>query len=511
MPRADDAGRSRSPSLLFRCGVFLLALGFGWTVNELNLRYIRAHNPADLPINSKSTVYGYTVWSIDNAWYLPQVRHFLEGRGFTSDPDDPRRAVRRSPVYPLFYGVHYLLFGERYSFFVIRYTQLALNALAAVLLGLTVLAFADGARVAQVTMALSALNPYTAIYCYYTITEGLHPALAVGSLYCFSRARQGGAAAGLLAGFSTGVLALTRPVSGLLLPLYLLVLAIESRRAASPLRAAGRGGLLLLGFLVPVVPWTVRNYVVTGGEVVFLEKYYGEDPMGYGKAEIAFRGWWSCWDNPRAEEFANAVLEAGSASRPEEAVAHAEQFVAGLPAVSLAGTSRAELRRAVLDLTSCLLSRTGPLGACDLAVAGEFDQLTARFRKAAPVRYWCGTPLKNLASLVFQSFSAAYASLNPEGRRFGAVQVAVKGAMYVLNAALWLSVPIFCLFTTASRSLKLLSLLFPLSLLVFFLLVIRYMEARYFLQAYALYYVALAHLLVQGGPAALARVPASPA
>lgn len=480
--------------------MFVLAFAFGLAVNELNLHYIRSYNPADTPLNTKSTVHGFTVWSIDNAWYLPQIHRFLDGRGFTLDPDDPRMAVRRSPGYPLFYGLHRILFGERGSFFVIRYTQLGLNALAAVLLGLTVLAFTGRPRVAGLAMCGYALNPYTAIYCYYTITEGLHPALTVVSLYLFGRAaRQGGGRWWLLAGLSTGIVALTRPVCGLLLPAFVLALAAESRGAAALATAARKSGLIVLGFLVPVVPWAVRNYVVTGGDLVLLEKYYG-DPMGYGIGEIAFRRWWSGWENPRAEEYANSVLRTGHESRPAEAAALAEEFVRDLPARALHGASPDEIRRALTRLNACLLSRSA---VCDEAVAREFSDLTDRFRKAAPLRYWCGTPLRNLASLVFQSFSSAFAMLNPEGRRFGPLQVAVKAALYGLNVALWLGTLAFVLFAAAPRALKIVALVFPLSLVVFFLVVVRYAEARYFLPAYPLYYAALSHLLAGIWPRAV--------
>jgi len=471
--------------------VFVLAFAFGLVVNELNLRYIRSHNPTDAPLNTRSTVHGFTVWSIDNAWYLPQIHWFLEGRGFTLGPDDPRMAVRRSPGYPLFYGLHRILFGERGSFFVIRYSQLALNGLAAVLLGLTVLAFTDRPGLAKLTSCGHALNPYTAGYCYYTITEGLSPALTVVSLYCFGRAaRRGGAGSWLLAGASAGIAALTRPVCGLLLPAFVLALAADAKGAAALAAAARRSGLVLLGFLLPVIPWAVRNYAVTGGDVVLLEQY-PDDPMGYGVGEIAFRKWWSGWQNPRAEEYANSVLRAGAASRPEEAAALAEQFVRSLPPPALHGAGPDEIRRALMNLNGCLLARSA---TCDRAVAGEFSELADRFRRAAPLRYWCLTPLETLASVVFQSFSSAFAMLNPEGRRFGPLQVGVKAGMYALNVALWLGALVFGLFASAPRALKVLVSVFPLSLVVFFVVLIRYVEARYFLPAYALYSVALCHL-----------------
>lgn len=483
--------QSHALSARFRWGAFLLAFVFGLALNELNLRYIKSHNPANAPLNNFSTIHGFTVWSIDNAWYLPQVDHFLKGRGFTIDPDDPRMAVRRSPGYPLFYGLHRVLFGERGSFLVIRYSQLALNALASVLLGLSVLDLTGRARAAKLTTCLYALNPYTAGYCYYTVTEGLSPALTAVSLYCFARAmRLGGGWRWLLVGSSAAAAALTRPVCGLLLPTFVLALAAEVRGRAALATAARNGGLVLVGFLLLLVPWAIRNYRVTG-DVVLLEKYY-DDPMGYGTGEIAFRSWWSGWENPRAEEYANAVLRAGQAGRPEEAEAIVQQFVRDLPARARHGAGTDELRGALGRLNRCLLSRDA---ACDHAVAAEFLGLAARFRRAAPLRYWVLTPLRTLASLVFQSFSSSLAMLNPPGRRFGPLQVAAKAVMYALNLALWAGAVLFALVSAAPRPLKVVVTVFPWALAFFFVVMVRYIEARYLLPAYPLCYVALGHLL----------------
>ena len=52
-------------------------------------------------------LYGATLDSPDNAWYLNQIKNYLDGLGFTIDPLDPIYSVRRTPGYPIFYGIHY--------------------------------------------------------------------------------------------------------------------------------------------------------------------------------------------------------------------------------------------------------------------------------------------------------------------------------------------------------------------------------------------------------------------
>ena len=502
-------------SFRLQCAVFTLAFGFGLAINELNLHHVKTHNPGNIPSNSKSTVHGYTIWSIDNEWYLKPANNLLEGRGYTMDPRDPRLLVRRTPGYPFFYLLHRLVFGERRAFLAIRYTQLALAAAAAVLLGRAVLALTGQPRLAKATMLVQALCPFPMFYAYYTVTEALHPALVTFAFFCFTRAlRSAGLGATLLAGAAAGIAALVRPLDGLLLPAFLAGALVESvlYRRASGLRTAA---LVAAGFLLTLAPWAARNALVTGGDVVLLEKYYDDDPMGYGRAYIGFRTWWSSWDNPSAEAYVAPILEEVAAGGSPRSLERVERFLDEIPPYGFAGTSREDVRLLLLSLEGCLHSklsdrlwRPWTSAPCDAAVGAGFDGLRRRFQAAAPLRYFVLTPLANLRSLVFQSFSSAFGSLNPEGRRFGAVQVVIKGLLYALNAALWTSYFWFLLSARRPPALKAVMAVFPLGTLAYVLLLQRYLEVRYLLQAYPFLAVALADGLVRAhGAWTRARAP----
>ena len=93
--------------------------------------------------------------------------------------------------------------------------------------------------------------------------------------------------------------------------------------------------------------------------------------------------------------------------------------------------------------------------------------------------------------------------LNPPGRRFGPLQVAGKAVMYALNVALWVGAVLFALLPGAPRPLKVVVTVFPWALAFFFVVMVRYVEARYLLPAYPLYYAALGHLLAGVRPRAV--------
>ncbi|MCC7050257.1 MAG: hypothetical protein IT239_00555 [Bacteroidia bacterium] len=94
---------------LIRILIFVIAFGINWILNEYNILKIKTYNPNNLVSNVASlTGTGETIYSIDNEWYLPQVKYFMQGHGYTLNPLDSKMKVRRTPGYPFLYGLHYI-------------------------------------------------------------------------------------------------------------------------------------------------------------------------------------------------------------------------------------------------------------------------------------------------------------------------------------------------------------------------------------------------------------------
>jgi 4-amino-4-deoxy-L-arabinose transferase-like glycosyltransferase len=497
--------RGSSPPLrtLLTSGlVFAIALAFGYLVSELNLSWVKHNNPQNARVNAASHVYGYTIWSVDNYWYLTQVENALAGRGFTlNPPDDPRMAVRRTPGYPLFWAVHRVLLGERGAFAAIRWTQLLLYALSAVLLGSAVRDLTGDPLAARAAALGWAVSPFAVIYAYYTITEALYPALTVIALAACGRALKTGRGKWhALAGLLSGALALTRPICGALVAALVFASLAACRENGRPwLRPwLARTVPFVAGVGLVLLPWVVHNWLVTGGDIVLLEAAYGRN-INMGRAHTAFWMWITGWGYPSEQNYTHEVVAHLAGPRPEDATARAERFVETLPAYALAGASSEEVRGALLRLNTCLrliLEKREPEATqCDRVSEQEFMLLAERFRKASPLRYYVLTPMRHLRALVFQSFSSAYPALNPPGRRFTPSQLVIKGILYVLNVGLWLSMAILP-FGTAPRPAKVLALTFVGVTLVYLLWIIRIIEARYALQLYPVMYMSLALLVV---------------
>ena len=112
--------------------ILLSSLCYTFFLNTINIESIKKQNPENHQQNARSLVYNSTVYSIDNYWYLSQFKNLLKHGSFTVDPNKQFYEVRRTPVYPTFYGIHYWLFGEESSFYYIRFTQALILALAVV-------------------------------------------------------------------------------------------------------------------------------------------------------------------------------------------------------------------------------------------------------------------------------------------------------------------------------------------------------------------------------------------
>lgn len=193
-------------------------------------------------------------------------------------PADVQPASNYSPGLPLFVAAVYATAGDAD----LRLARLVL----AVIGSLSVLfAFLIGRRLAGPDAGLLAAVPvaiYPALLEYQgmLMTEPLAATLLSGGVLAFMRAlSRPGVWAWALPGLLFGALAMVRPeylVIGAAVPLIALLALrpVRGRRGA-----AAAAAVLAVAFLVPIVPWTVRNIVVLdrfvpistgGGKVLFI-------------------------------------------------------------------------------------------------------------------------------------------------------------------------------------------------------------------------------------------------
>lgn len=501
--------------------LILAIIGFIWaiSINEINLAYIKRENPNNLLINSAATMHGYTVWNIDNEWYLSQIKNILAGDGYTVDPHNPELTVRRTPIYPLFYGLHYVLFGEEYSFFVIRYTQVTIHLLAIILLGQAIFNISSNSKWAKLASILYALNPFTIPFLYTTITESLTPCFTIFIIYTFSLCYKKQSYINyFFLGLVTSLSILHRPVFTIWIPaMFLALLIINFKNKNEGSLKLNQGYLilfLLLGLSTLIFPWTVRNYFSTNGDIVFLEKYYYGDPMDYGRGHLKFRDWIGSWENPanfQAETYSNEIRGAYKEGTTDISPI-TKRLIEKMPNSLFEINSKEDIYNALDSLNTCFaekyeINKKNPnltrkeqysLFTCESVVSQNFEVLIEQYKSKAPLNYYLITPLKIGLSLIFQSGSYPYALLNPIDKQLNPIITGIKGIMYLLQISLLFGCLLFSFYKIRDHlSFKVLSIGLVASTFCLFILVFRYAEARYLIPLYPILYAGLSFILIQ--------------
>jgi 4-amino-4-deoxy-L-arabinose transferase-like glycosyltransferase len=247
-------------------------------------------------------VFRFPAVTDDSRLYAEIARNWLQHGiyGLTNDSSaDPTLA--RLPGYPAFLAVIFAIFGQD-NFGAVLSAQVVVD------LG-TCLLISDLARrivserAARIAFALAAVCPFLANYSGAVLTETLEIFFTAAALDCAAAGLEKVATAvGKKSGLhrllpwlgcaaATGAAILLRPDGGLLLASFLLYLAIvffgklRRREAIQPIIAAAL--LVTIIALLPLVPWTARNWRSFHRFQPLAPRYANEEdefvPMGFNR------------------------------------------------------------------------------------------------------------------------------------------------------------------------------------------------------------------------------------
>ena len=221
----------------------------------------------------------------------------------------------RTPGYPAFLAAVYSFFGE--SARAVMLAQVAVDTLTCILAAMLAALLApreSRRRVMLVALWLAALCPFTANFTAVVLTETLATFLTTLALLVMMEAfadpelagasgisvqHASGTLAGmrwLLAGIVVGFCSLVRPESPLILAAAaaaLLAVWLRAQNRKARIAPIGRAGLLMLvGLLLPLLPWAARNWR-TLHEAQFLSPRYSQLPDEY--VSRGFYSWTGTW------------------------------------------------------------------------------------------------------------------------------------------------------------------------------------------------------------------------
>ena len=334
----------------------------------------------------------------DDTFDYLQMGHNLFHYGVygTGTGDDMGPSTYRLPGYPIFLAAFESLFARFWPntwFTTVFLFQTAVDLVSGLLLAAFARRHLSG-RAAEVTLALAMLCPFTAVYSAIAMTECFSVfAISLG-IYAAGRALAAEASgtrdlsALFLAGCAAALGTLLRPdgifiFAAIALGLFLYTLC--SRIAAQPVHLALRRSLaatsiVSLVALLPLVPWTVRNWEVFHIFQPLAPRYADPGELSIAGARRWLRTWTIdfadtavvCWQFPG--NFVDPI------DIPPRAFDSPQQRAYGLQLL-------AEYNRD-FSLTPSLIDRFGAVAAANI--------------KAHPIRYYVGLPLLRDADMLLR-------------------------------------------------------------------------------------------------------------
>jgi len=216
----------------------------------------------------------------------------------------------RMPGYPAFLAAIYAVFGRTHK--AILFVQVVVDLATCILAALIAARLAPASKrtlAATVALWMAALCPFTANYSAVVLTEVLATFLTTLALFVFvcilgqpsmdkplrsfdRKSLLSAVGWFLLGGVVVGLGTLVRPEAPLLLIAAGLVLSVRWRRRADWSKLALAVSWMIVGLLLPLMPWAMRNSR-TMGQIQFLAPRYAETQADF--IPRGFYEWTRTW------------------------------------------------------------------------------------------------------------------------------------------------------------------------------------------------------------------------
>lgn len=212
---------------------------------------------------------------------------------YSFDINSPDAYLYRPPVYPLFWGLHYLLFGAKHVFKSVAFSQSILDAGSSVLCILLAGRLGCSCKWAVFAGMLYAINPIFLVHVPISGTETLAIFLTLLSIYLalYPEKTSNLFWSALLLALAT----MTRQYLGIILPLCILYFCYRGLQS-KPLGIAvfaKKSLVYLLSFCLFISPWFLRNTIELQRPTILMGPTTGY--RAYQADYIAFRDFYSLY------------------------------------------------------------------------------------------------------------------------------------------------------------------------------------------------------------------------
>lgn len=473
--------------------VILLSAIVNFSFLEYNNYLIRKSNPGNTSINAKSLVYGQTVFSVDNEYYLSPVDNFLQGKGWKRSPGVSNGDYfRRVPGYSVIYLTFVKIFGYPAGHLFLKIFQL-LVFMSTIPLIFYLSRSISGKTASRLITTVYALIPLITSWTYYTLTESISPALTIYYFYFLLKAHSTETQNLKLKNYLLASLffvfgVLTRPYIALAgLPLLIFTFWDFVRQRP---RFWFRNFALI--WIIPFVfigSWTLRNYLLTK-EFVPLEKAVHPQTLDRLKPElISFLRFTKCWGEEGYYLNSYHVPLYFSALKGDTSSVYIENILNAWPAniVSEFGHDRLysilkKYQMVVLQskpYTDSIIAMPAEYLPEERVVEKEFDTLVREYKTNHFFSYWVKSSVIYLKRMIMNSNTSGVFFFSEENRSKAYVNF-YRYFLVILHIFFYLS-----LFTNLillrGFAKRLIFVYSPLLFVIFFTVIHREIEQRYML------------------------------
>lgn len=442
--------------------------------NETNFYYLKKTLPEKIRDDA-------TIRTNDDVSYLSPAIHFYD-TGIWKDNSPGRQSYfLRPPGYGLLYLLFFYVFGAGSALVSLKYFQLLLFSVSAVLLYRLAAFFIADKKINLLLFLLYGVSPFAIGFLYYTLTEAITPALVIGYSYFlfaafFSKSLAQKRSYYLIAALILCFLLLVRPVLGVLGIAFFGVLAIESWQPKIKIIAMlFYGGLALSGIAV----WEIRNYGIA-------KEFVGLHPIYYAEANTIYRlphekiwEFYECWNIPNEKYHAMMTEIWENAIKGDTATTHLNMALALIPADALRLCDKEKIMAAFKQYQATILIQKkyydqdkpmpAEIGVAEKDVATTFVQFKNQYAATFPFRYYVLVPAKNYLRLSLHSNLSLYIFQHTFR---GAIWAEfIRYFFFALHSLLYLSFPFLVFFNRKNKPLLALSvgaLMYILLLVAFF-------------------------------------------
>lgn len=412
----------------------------------------------------KTSEYMYDNFQFVNMDTFSYSQSFLNlyYKGFFSfDLNNPDAAFGRLPGYPIFWGIHYIIFGVKYVYQAVAISQLLLDTLAIYLVFSLTKKISNNDVTAYIAAFIYALNPFIIVWITITGTESFACFLTIlffYTLYCYSDNKFKPYLIGLLIAMSF----YTRE--------YLAVLLIP---ACIYYFQNYKIKIVIINSLITIFTftvlysfWPIRNYVNYNRFILLKTPTSGYDR--YGEDIIAMRSWIYSF-SPDADFYLDKI------TKTNDTVIFPNYVFKNENEKRLAITAIEKARKCGTGTYNWLYNTKYPHTTnCNNEIKSSFDFLTNSFKNSHTFQFFTQVPLLNLQKAFFKSKLANIDS--------NSIKAKFTNLLFLFRSVLvCLGFGIIFIYFRAYKCLPM--LVFCIFMYTFICFFVRQVEMRYLIQA----------------------------